>query len=68
MWPSGPHLTFGLLALLGVIEFLKAERDEYGQLNLIRLLNPFFCSSDCFDSWRDLLRAWEVVVVKTCML
>jgi hypothetical protein len=28
MWPSGSHLTFGLLALLAVIEFLKADRDE----------------------------------------
>jgi hypothetical protein len=26
MWPSGPHLTFGLLALLALIDIFNARR------------------------------------------
>ncbi len=52
MWPSGPHLAFGLLVLLALIRVVKRRMrrlHKFGQLNLIRLLNPFF---RCFE-WRD---------------
>jgi hypothetical protein len=57
MWPSGPHLAFGLLVLLALIRVVKRRMGrvhKFGQLNLIRLLNPFF---RCFE-WRDGGKAW----------
>ena len=50
MWPSGPHLTFGLLALLALIGiFVGKRRSSFSKFDA-PLLNPLIvCSSDCLE-------------------